>query len=112
MNIIINVTCAEIQSAVGFLYVIQSVVLNQTLNADCEQSWYSQSHFRHVTIFRVRNETAATPNSDVFRTSFSAVIQKTGILNLLQMKLRSDESDSLNQFFSKNQKNPADLLFR
>ncbi|RXN25300.1 hypothetical protein ROHU_021573 [Labeo rohita] len=52
MFIIINVTCAEIQSAVGFLYVIQSVVLNQTLNADCEQSWCSQSHFRHVTIFR------------------------------------------------------------
>ncbi|KAK2907324.1 hypothetical protein Q8A67_006309 [Cirrhinus molitorella] len=39
---IMNVTCAEIQSAVGFLYVIHSVILNQSLSADCEQGWYSQ----------------------------------------------------------------------
>ncbi|KAF4116553.1 uncharacterized protein LOC131536113 isoform X2 [Onychostoma macrolepis] len=39
---VINVSCAEIESAVGFLFMIQSVILNQTLNADCEQSWYSE----------------------------------------------------------------------
>ncbi|KAL1250670.1 hypothetical protein QQF64_018466 [Cirrhinus molitorella] len=44
----INVTCAEIQSAVGFLYVIQSFILNQSLSADCEQSWYSQQDRRLI----------------------------------------------------------------
>ncbi|KAF4116561.1 hypothetical protein G5714_004050 [Onychostoma macrolepis] len=39
---IINVSCVEIQSPAGFLYVILSVLLNQTNNPDCEQSWYSQ----------------------------------------------------------------------
>ncbi|KAF4116565.1 hypothetical protein G5714_004054 [Onychostoma macrolepis] len=108
---IINVTCGEIQTPVGFLYVIQSVILNQTLCVDSDQSWYLQdglkiadpsepqtliapvisvssdrlvtshcvnelhheiicdssdrSHSRRETIFRARNQTAATPNSDV-----------------------------------------------
>ncbi|XP_048015516.1 uncharacterized protein LOC125247987 isoform X3 [Megalobrama amblycephala] len=106
---IINMTCGEIQSSVGFVFVILPVILNQTLNdPDCEQSWYTedghlladpsdphklmypvtsvssdrlvtsdcvdelhheiQCHSKritHETVFRVRNETAATPNSDV-----------------------------------------------
>ncbi|RXN16544.1 hypothetical protein ROHU_008309 [Labeo rohita] len=61
---IINITCAEIQTPVGFLYVILPVLLNHTNNPDCEQSWYLQPHFSHVTAFRVRNQTAVTPNSD------------------------------------------------
>ncbi|RXN35891.1 hypothetical protein ROHU_003433 [Labeo rohita] len=39
---IINITCAEIQTPVGFLYVILPVLINQTNNPDCEQSWYLQ----------------------------------------------------------------------
>ncbi|RXN38809.1 guanine nucleotide-binding subunit alpha-12 isoform X2 [Labeo rohita] len=56
------------------------------------------------------------PDGDAELRCFLNVFQcsdsENRILNLLQMKLRSDESDSLNQFFSKNQKNPADLVFR
>ncbi|KAK7175581.1 hypothetical protein R3I93_002490 [Phoxinus phoxinus] len=37
----ITVTCGEIQSSLGFLYTVSSAV-NQTLNADCEQSWFSE----------------------------------------------------------------------
>ncbi|XP_077078580.1 uncharacterized protein LOC143731507 isoform X2 [Siphateles boraxobius] len=105
---IINVTCGEIESAGGFVYVILPVILNHTLNGDCEQSWYTEdqcvadpdnphrliypassvscdrlvtsrcvnlrheivcdtpgSHHKHTTMYRVRNETTATPNSDV-----------------------------------------------
>ncbi|XP_067218409.1 uncharacterized protein [Chanodichthys erythropterus] len=105
----ISVSCGEIESAVGFVFVILPVILNQTLNdPDCEQSWYTedghlladpsdphklmypvtsvssdrlvtsycvdelhheiQCHSKgitHETMFRMRNETAATPNSDV-----------------------------------------------
>ncbi|XP_048062093.1 uncharacterized protein LOC125277639 [Megalobrama amblycephala] len=104
----ISVTCAEIQSSVGFVFVILPVILNQTLNdPDCEQSWYTEdgllladpsdphklmypvtsvsserlvtshcvnliheiicdeSRLRLEIMFRVRNETAATLNSDV-----------------------------------------------
>ncbi|RXN34879.1 hypothetical protein ROHU_014657 [Labeo rohita] len=39
---IINITCAEIQTPVGFLYVILPVIINQTNNPDCEQSWLSE----------------------------------------------------------------------
>ncbi|RXN37395.1 hypothetical protein ROHU_002106 [Labeo rohita] len=39
---IINITCAEIQTPVGFLYVILPVIINQTNNPDCEQSWFSE----------------------------------------------------------------------
>ncbi|KAF4116576.1 hypothetical protein G5714_004065 [Onychostoma macrolepis] len=112
---IINVSCAEIQTSAGFLYVILPVLLNHTNNPDCEQSWLSEdkrliadpvnpqgliapvisvssdrlvtshcvnlnheiicdsadrSHFSHVTAFRVRNQTAATPNSVRFRGDF------------------------------------------
>ncbi|RXN19180.1 hypothetical protein ROHU_025893 [Labeo rohita] len=56
---------AEIQSPVGFLYVILPVILNQSLSVDCEQSWYLQTHFSREIMFRVRNQTAVTPNSDV-----------------------------------------------
>lgn len=35
-------TCAEIQTPVGFVFVILSVIMNQTNNPDCEQSWYLQ----------------------------------------------------------------------
>ncbi|RXN10303.1 hypothetical protein ROHU_030881 [Labeo rohita] len=59
-----NITCGEIQSSVGFLYVILPVILNHTNNPDYEQSWYLQTHFSHVTAYRVRNQTAVTPNSD------------------------------------------------
>ncbi|RXN10300.1 hypothetical protein ROHU_030878 [Labeo rohita] len=45
----INVMCAEIQ----------------TLSGDCEQSWYLQSHYSREIMFRVRNQTAMTPNSDL-----------------------------------------------
>ncbi|XP_050960813.1 uncharacterized protein LOC127162064 isoform X2 [Labeo rohita] len=105
---IINVLCAEIQTPVGFLYVILPVILNQSLSVDCEQSWYLQdgrliadpsdpqrmidpatavksdrlftsycvnlnhqiicdstTHFSREIMFRVRNQTAVTPNSDV-----------------------------------------------
>ncbi|KAK2917120.1 hypothetical protein Q8A67_001494 [Cirrhinus molitorella] len=106
----INITCAEIQSNVGFVYVVLPVIMNNTNNPDCEQSWHLQdgrliadpsdpqrlidpvisvssdrlvtsrcvnlnyqiicdsadgSHFSHEIMFRVRNETAATPISDV-----------------------------------------------
>ncbi|KAK9978794.1 hypothetical protein ABG768_020533 [Culter alburnus] len=99
--------CGEMQTSLGFLYVVSSVVFNQTLNPDCEQSWYSEDglkiadpsvpetlidpvisvssdrlvtsrcvnlnheiicdsvksiHYSHVTMFRVRNETAVTPD--------------------------------------------------
>ncbi|KAK2917117.1 hypothetical protein Q8A67_001491 [Cirrhinus molitorella] len=105
----ISVSCAEIQTAVGFVYVTLPVILNQTNNPDCEQSWFSEdgrliadpsdplrlidpvisvssdrlvtsrcvnlnheiicdsadgSHFSCEIMFRVRNETAVTPNSD------------------------------------------------
>ncbi|KAL1279282.1 hypothetical protein QQF64_025955 [Cirrhinus molitorella] len=104
----ISVSCAEIQTAVGFVYLILPVILNQTNNPDCEQSWFSEdgliadpsdpqrlsdpvisvssdrlvtsrcvnlnhqiicdsadgSHFSYEIMFRVRNETAVTPNSD------------------------------------------------
>ncbi|RXN34877.1 hypothetical protein ROHU_014655 [Labeo rohita] len=62
---IINATCAEIQTPVGFLYVILPAILNHTNNPDCDQSWYLQ--LKHETVFR-----------GVFRASFSTVIQKTG----------------------------------
>ncbi|XP_058624838.1 uncharacterized protein LOC131536114 [Onychostoma macrolepis] len=107
---IINVTCAEIQTPAGFVYVILPVLLNHTNNPDCEQSWYLQDgrliadpanpqalidpvisvssdrlvtshcvnlnheiicdspdglHFSRVTAFRAKNETAATPNSNL-----------------------------------------------
>ncbi|RXN32341.1 hypothetical protein ROHU_016241 [Labeo rohita] len=105
----INITCGDIQSSVGFLYVILPVLLNHTNNPDCEQSWHSEdgrliadpsdsqrmidpvisvssdrlvtshcvnlnyqiicdstdSHFSREIMFRVRNETAVTPNSDL-----------------------------------------------
>ncbi|XP_051988759.1 uncharacterized protein LOC127648220 [Xyrauchen texanus] len=38
----INVTCGQIETAVGFVYMVSSVILNQTQNPDCDQSWYSQ----------------------------------------------------------------------
>ncbi|RXN31862.1 hypothetical protein ROHU_004738 [Labeo rohita] len=62
---------SEIQTPVGFLYVILPVLLNHTNNPDCEQSWYLQSHFSHVTAYRVRNQTAATPNSDDLNEAYS-----------------------------------------
>ncbi|RXN32344.1 hypothetical protein ROHU_016244 [Labeo rohita] len=61
----ITVTCGEIQTDGGFEFKLPSDSLNQTLNPDCEQSWYLQSHFSREIMFRVRNQTAATPNSDV-----------------------------------------------
>lgn len=38
----VNITCEVIQTAVGFVYVILPVILNQTRKRDCEQSWYSE----------------------------------------------------------------------
>ncbi|RXN32339.1 hypothetical protein ROHU_003879 [Labeo rohita] len=54
---IINITCGEIQTPVGFLYVILPVLINQTNNPDCKQSGLSQSHYSHEIMFRVMNET-------------------------------------------------------
>ncbi len=45
---IINVSCAEIQTPAGFLYVILPVILNQADNPDCDQSWLSE-----VSVFSV-----------------------------------------------------------
>ncbi|RXN38612.1 hypothetical protein ROHU_000963 [Labeo rohita] len=55
---------SEIQTDSGFEFNLPSDSLNQTLNPDCEQSWYLQSHFSREIMFRVRNQTAVTPNSD------------------------------------------------
>ncbi len=52
MDIIINVTCSEIQTPAGFLYVILSVLLNHINNPDCEQSWLSE-----VSVFLSSNYT-------------------------------------------------------
>ncbi|KAF4115045.1 hypothetical protein G5714_002534 [Onychostoma macrolepis] len=38
----ITVSCGEIESAVGFVYVILSVILKKANNPDCDQSWYSE----------------------------------------------------------------------
>ncbi len=48
----INITCAEIQSTVGFLFVILPLILNYTNNPDCEQSWLSE-----VSVFLSSNYT-------------------------------------------------------
>ncbi|RXN06670.1 sterile alpha motif domain-containing 3-like isoform X2 [Labeo rohita] len=63
-----NVTlkCGEIQIDGGFEYRLLSDYLNQTNNPDCEQSWYLQSQYIREIMFRVRNESTMTPNSDHF----------------------------------------------
>ncbi|KAK9978924.1 hypothetical protein ABG768_020660 [Culter alburnus] len=38
----ISVSCGEIQTDEGFEYRLQSNLLNQTVNGDCDQSWYSE----------------------------------------------------------------------
>ncbi|XP_039522084.1 uncharacterized protein LOC120475449 [Pimephales promelas] len=102
----ITVTCGDIHTSLGFLYVVSFAVVSQSLD-DCEQSWFSEYglkiadpsvpetlidpvisvstdrlvtsrcvnlnheiicdsakslHYSHVSMFRVRNETAATPD--------------------------------------------------
>ncbi|RXN31863.1 hypothetical protein ROHU_004739 [Labeo rohita] len=76
---IINITCAEIQTPVGFLYVILPVLINQTNNPDCEQSWFSESFYSHEIMFRVMNETnisgpTQTPESNQLLWLFALVI--------------------------------------
>ncbi|RXN35065.1 GTPase IMAP family member 8-like protein [Labeo rohita] len=61
----INITRGEIQTGVGILCVILPVLLNHTNNPDCEQSWLSESHFSREIMFRVRNQTVATPISEI-----------------------------------------------
>ncbi|XP_043085346.1 uncharacterized protein LOC122331907 [Puntigrus tetrazona] len=106
----VSVSCSEVQTPAGFLYLILPVLLNHTNNPDCEQSWKTEdglkvadpsdpqklispvisvssdrlvsslcvnlnheiicdsadgTHFSRVTAFRVRNETAVIPNSEV-----------------------------------------------
>ncbi|RXN15817.1 hypothetical protein ROHU_008640 [Labeo rohita] len=90
----VNVTCAEIQITDGFEFRIPADRFTLFHQSDCEQLWYSQddhliadpvnpqalidpvisvssdrlvtSHCVKLdTIFRVRNETAATPNPEV-----------------------------------------------
>ncbi|XP_067236833.1 uncharacterized protein [Chanodichthys erythropterus] len=52
----ISVSCGEIESAVGFVFVILPVILNQTLNdPDCEQSWYTE-HWNMNTINKTCGE--------------------------------------------------------
>ncbi|XP_077061819.1 uncharacterized protein LOC143714479 [Siphateles boraxobius] len=103
----ITVTRGDIHTSLGFLYVVSFNAVNYTLNADCEQSWFSEYglkiadpstpetlmdpvisvssdrlvtsrcvnlnheiicdsakslHYSHVSMFRVMNETAATPD--------------------------------------------------
>ncbi|RXN34875.1 hypothetical protein ROHU_014653 [Labeo rohita] len=72
----VNVTCGEIQTPVGFLYVILPAILNHTNNPDCDQSWYLQ--LKHEIVFR-----------GVFRASFSAVIQKTELVKIMVMLMPS-----------------------
>ncbi|KAK2917169.1 hypothetical protein Q8A67_001543 [Cirrhinus molitorella] len=68
MAISVNVTCAEIQMADGFEYRLPADRFTHFhQSGDCEPLWYSQ--FRLDTIFRVRNESAATPNSGIWRCS-------------------------------------------
>ncbi|ROL55389.1 hypothetical protein DPX16_1018 [Anabarilius grahami] len=38
----ISVSCGEIQTDGGFEYRLHEDLLNQTVNGDCEQSWYSE----------------------------------------------------------------------
>ncbi len=45
-------SCAEIQTPAGFLYVILPVILNQADNPDCDQSWLSE-----VSVFLSSNYT-------------------------------------------------------
>ncbi|KAL1279286.1 hypothetical protein QQF64_025959 [Cirrhinus molitorella] len=118
----ITVACGEIQTDGGFEFKLPSDLLNQTLNPDCDQSWYLQDghliadpsdpqklidpaaavksdrlftshcvnlkheiicdstnrfHFSYVTAFKVRNEAAGTPNSDVNEAN----LQNTGLLS-------------------------------
>ncbi|RXN31859.1 hypothetical protein ROHU_004735 [Labeo rohita] len=72
----------EIQTDGGFEFKLPSDLLNQTLNPDCEQSWYLQSHFSRGIMFRVRNQTAVTPNSDVVN---EASLQHSVQLNLIDV---------------------------
>jgi len=37
----ITVTCGDIHTSLGFLYVVSFAVVNQSLD-DCEQSWFSE----------------------------------------------------------------------
>ncbi|RXN12139.1 hypothetical protein ROHU_037276 [Labeo rohita] len=59
----VNVTCAEIQISDGFEFRVPADRFTHFHQSDCEQLWYSQ--FRLDTIFRVRNQTAVTSNSDM-----------------------------------------------
>ncbi|KAL1279586.1 hypothetical protein QQF64_026259 [Cirrhinus molitorella] len=63
MDISVNVTCAEIQISDGFEYRVNADRFTLLHQSDCEPLWFSQ--FTLDTIFRVRNETAATSNSGV-----------------------------------------------
>ncbi|KAI2646370.1 ATP synthase gamma chain [Labeo rohita] len=138
---IINITCGEIQTPVGFLYVILPVLLNHTNNPNCEQSWHSEDerlivdpsdpqrkidpvisvssdrlvtshcvnlkheircdstdgfHFSHVTAFRVRNQTAATPNSDQLwlLAVFIIIMFLAFLCFLLRKRIFSDAPES------------------
>ncbi|RXN32346.1 hypothetical protein ROHU_016246 [Labeo rohita] len=73
---------SEIQTDSGFEFNLPSDSLNQTLNPDCEQSWYLQSHFSREIMFRVRNQTAVTPNSDDLN---EASLQHSVQLNLIDV---------------------------
>ncbi|RXN34878.1 hypothetical protein ROHU_014656 [Labeo rohita] len=90
---IINITCAEIQTPVGFLYVILPVLINQTNNPDCEQSWLSESHYSHEIMFRVMNETnvggpTQTSESNQLLWLFALVIIVLLIMFLICFLLR------------------------
>ncbi|XP_042577215.1 uncharacterized protein LOC109070911 [Cyprinus carpio] len=174
----ITVSCAEIQTPVGFVYVILSVIMNHINNPDCDQSWYLQdgrliadpsdpqtlidpvisvssdrlvtsrcvnlTHeiichsvgFRYETIFRVFNGTDSfsgstqTPESHqwwwisalifivllllicfLLRKKIFRCFQRSDSENRdpesgVQMQLRSDESDSLNQSESDSLRDP------
>lgn len=49
----ISVVCSEIQTSVGFVYVLLTSVFNLTLDSDCEQSWLTKVCARVCVFVRV-----------------------------------------------------------
>ncbi|RXN32340.1 hypothetical protein ROHU_016240 [Labeo rohita] len=109
---IINITCAEIQTPVGFLYVILPVLINQTNNPDCEQSWFSES-YSHEIMFRVMNETnidgpTQTPESNQLLWIFALVIIVLLIMFLICFLLRKRKTRCFQREVQNNFENRSD----
>ncbi|RXN35070.1 hypothetical protein ROHU_003880 [Labeo rohita] len=118
---IINITCAEIQTPVGFLYVILPVLINQTNNPDCEQSWFSES-YSHEIMFRVMNKTnisgpTQTPESNQLLWIFALVIIVLLIMFLIcfllrKRKTRCFQREVQNNFENSEESNCSDSKLR